>query len=1187
MAKTETVTVLFTDMVGSTGLLERLGPDGAERHRREHVGRLRAAVAAAGGREIKNLGDGLMVAFGSAAAGVTCALDMQRRVGAAATDPGAGSLRIGLSAGDAEVDGSDYFGTPVVEASRLCDAAGGGQILATELVRFLAGEHGSHTYVRHGPLDLKGFDRPVPVVEVRPDPRDAGAGRSDELDVPLPGLVAPAAPHPFVGRAAEWDTLEATWAAAARGARQAVLVGGEAGAGKTRLVTEFARVVHRRGGLVLFGLCSEDFELPYQPFVEALDHVFATGPPGDLLDVAEAGADELARLLPHLAPMSRAAPAAPTDAPSGSPTSAPPGGPTGDTDAERYRLHEAVAALLGALARWRPVLIVLDDLHWADRPTVQLLGALLRSASLTSLCLVGTYRSAPGDVGAPLREALPDLRRLPGVHRVALGGFDRAGIEQFVAALADQPVAADLEPLVNALLSSTDGNAFLISELWRHLVDTGRLRRPRGRWCIVGHLDAVESPEGVRDLVGQRLKALPAATRELLEVASVAGATFDVELVAAAHGTDAGTALEALQPALDSRFVEEAGRGVLRFAHALVQQSIEESLAASTRRRFHHQVGEALVGHPERARLDQIAHHYLAAVPMAPSTQAVSYARRAARAALRSIAYERAVDLLDAALPLAGDSAERVDLLLDLAEARMKAGDTMASLDAAAQAADLARRHRDGERLIRAAATYEEATWRGAHFGAEAERLVREALTHAADDTTRAHLLACRSRALAFSGRDDEALIQADEAITFARRLGDQAALCQALLGPLMTRWTPATAARQDDCAREAAAVADVLGDAEAQLYATNKMLIAPSLRGDLASTRRVLADHEQLTRRVGQPLFLLLEAQLRSTVALCEGRLDDAEAHAEEAGSWGHLLPHAGGAYGVQLFEIRRQQGRLDEARPFVEAVARMGREGATWQAGLAALYSELDMRDEAAKLLPDLVADDLAAVPRDSLWCGALSYLADAAAATGDREAAAVLYGAILPYRGHALVTPALSCHGAADRPLGVLAALLGRRRDAVAHLEAAVTFDDAGGARTWAAHSRYELGRLLAGQGRDREVERARGLLEDARAAAEDIGIPRLAERCRHELHALDAPAPASSPGDVSLTNRELAVLGLLADGRTNRQVGAELSISQHTVANHVRSILLKTGCRNRTEAAAWALRHGVASRGASPA
>jgi class 3 adenylate cyclase/DNA-binding CsgD family transcriptional regulator len=1162
MATIETVTILFTDMVGSTELIDRVGPEAAERTRREHVATLRAALAAAGGREIKNVGDGLMVAFGSAAAGVACALDMQRRVGAGPGGTDAGSLRIGISAGDADAEGSDYFGAPVVEASQLCGAATGGQILVTELVRLLTGQRGSHMYAPRGPLELKGFDRPVPVFEVSPDPQAASGCAAGDLEVPLPGLVSLAAQFPFVGRTAEWAELERTWVEASRGTRQAVLVGGEAGAGKTRLVTEFARAAHRRGALVLYGLCSDDFERPYQPFVEALDHLFATTDLGEALDLAGPGAPDLAKLLPRLG---------------GEEVIPTPGPSAGDSDAERYRLFEAVVELLGDLARRRPVLLVLDDLHWAGRPTMQLLEHLLRAAVVVSLCVVATYRSAPADMGEPLREALPDLRRLPGVRRVALGGFDRAGVEQFVAAIAGHDVGPELEPVVDALLANTDGNAFLISELWRHLVDKGRLARAGGRWRIVGQLDPVESPEAVRDVVAQRLAALPTPSRSLLEVAAVSGTSFDLELIADAAGMTPTEALGALEPALNSQLLEEADGGAFRFAHALVQRSVEDDLPASERRRRHLQVGEALVSRAAPP-LDQVAHHFLAAVPLAPAAVAATYARRAARDSLAAVAYEHAVSLLEAALPLAGNGEERADLLLDLAEARMKAGDTAGSVEAAGQAAGLARRRGDGDRLVRAAMLYEEATWRGARFGADAERLVRESLPYASDETTRVRLLACQSRALAFSGHDDAALATAEEAVASARRLDNRAALCQALLSPLYARWTPETFARQDGCAREASALAASLGDDESQLYAMDKMLIAPLLRGDLPEARRILIEHGHLAQRVRQPLFFLLESQVRSTVALCEGRLDDAEACAEEAGNWGHLLPNAVGGYGVQLFEIRRAQGRLDEARPFVEAVARLGREGATWRAGLVALYAELDMLDEAAAMLPALVTDDLAAVPRDSLWCGSLGYLADAAVATGDRDAAAVLYRLILPYRGQTLLTPPLSCHGAADRFLGTLASVLQRWRQAASHLEAAVAFDNRSGARTWAAHSRYELGRLLAGRRRRDDAERARVLLTDALSLADQIGMSRLAGRCRGELERLES-SPLGSPQDVGLTARETAVLRLLAEGCTNREVGAELSISQHTAANHVRAILLKTGCGNRTEAAAWALRRGL--------
>ena len=460
-----------------------------------------------------------------------------------------------------------------------------------------------------------------------------------------------------------------------------MLVGGEAGTGKTRMVTEFARVVHRRGGLVLYGLCTDDFELPYQPFVEALNHLLAVVDGDTARRLAGRGAGDLAKLLPRLG----------VDA-----------GTTvalGGSEADRFRLFEAVVEILANLGRLQPVLLVLDDLHWARRPTVQLLEHLLRSPGLSAVCVIVTYRNAPADVGEPLREALPDLRRLAGVQRVTVEGFDAPGVREYVGALAGHEVGRALEAVVKTFVATTGGNAFLISELWRHLVETGRLTRAQGRWTISGRLDVVESPEAVRDVVGKRLAVLPAATRSLLELAAVAGASFDLEVIADAASLSTTAALQALEPALAARLIEEAAGGTFRFGHALVQRSVEDSLPASERRLRHLHVGEALARR-HGDRLDELAHHFLAAVPLEPAPVAVGYARRAAHEALRTVAYEHAVSLLETALPLTTTESERADLLLDLAEARMKAGDTEGSTSASGErgAAGPQPRRRDGTR---------------------------------------------------------------------------------------------------------------------------------------------------------------------------------------------------------------------------------------------------------------------------------------------------------------------------------------------------------------------------------------------------------------------------------------------------------------------------------------------------------
>ncbi|HET6584822.1 MAG TPA: LuxR C-terminal-related transcriptional regulator [Nannocystaceae bacterium] len=279
-------------------------------------------------------------------------------------------------------------------------------------------------------------------------------------------------------------------------------------------------------------------------------------------------------------------------------------------------------------------------------------------------------------------------------------------------------------------------------------------------------------------------------------------------------------------------------------------------------------------------------------------------------------------------------------------------------------------------------------------------------------------------------------------------------------------------------------------------------------------------------------------------------------------------------------MFSIRREQGRLEEVRPFVEVVASAPQGVMAWRPGLAALYAELGLVDDARALLDDIVEDDLATVPRDSLWTGSLAYLADACIATAHATAAAVVYRNLLPYSGLAANASGLSAYGAIDRYLGQLADLLARPTDAARHLEAALRFDEGTGSPTWTAHSQYALGVLLSRRTRREGRVRAQQLIANAQTTAEALGMAALASRCRAALTAIDdVEIDAVDPG---LTARELAILRLVAQGKTNKAVGEDLHVSQHTVANHVRAILLKTGCANRAEASAWAQRRGLLGR-----
>ncbi len=322
-AGVETVTILITDLVGSTQLESRVGPIVAEHLREEHFGLLRDAVGEAGGREVKNTGDGLMVAFDSAAAAVSCAVSIQQRFerrNRSAAEPLL--IKAGVSAGDASTAEGDVFGMPVIEAARLCDRCAAGQILAKVLVAHLAAGRG-HAFVSLGVLDLKGLPEPLNAVEVQWEPAPA-------IGIALPERLRALPATAYVGRVAERERLTELWGQTREGSLRLALIGGEAGVGKTRLSTHLALDVHGQGATVLYGRCDEDLGVPYQAWAQALEHLVKEAPQRVLDAHVERFGGDLARLVPALRDR---VPELPSPRES-------------DPEAERYLLYAAVVGLL-------------------------------------------------------------------------------------------------------------------------------------------------------------------------------------------------------------------------------------------------------------------------------------------------------------------------------------------------------------------------------------------------------------------------------------------------------------------------------------------------------------------------------------------------------------------------------------------------------------------------------------------------------------------------------------------------------------------------------------------------------------------------------------------------------------------------------------------------------------------------
>jgi predicted ATPase/class 3 adenylate cyclase len=573
-AGVETVTILITDLVGSTQLESRVGPIVAEELREEHFGLLREAVGEAGGREVKNTGDGLMVAFPSAAAAVSCAVSIQQRFerrNRSAME--ALLIKAGVSSGDASTAGGDVFGMPVIEAARLCDSCSPGQILAKEIVGHLAAGR-AHAFTSVGALELKGLPGPLEAIEVVWEPA-VGAGTA------LPERLRELPATAYVGRVAERERLAELWGQTRNGSLRLALISGEAGVGKTRLSAQLALDAHLEGATVLYGRCDEDLGVPYQPWVQAVNHLVKEAPQR-VLDVhVERFGGDAARLIPALRDRVRELPSARGN----------------DPETDRYLLYAAVVGLLEEAGKPEPLLLVLDDLHWADAPTVSLLRHVVTAGRSIAVMVVGTYRDSDLSRDHPLTALLADLHRDRGGERMKLSGLQTGDVLSLIEALAGHELDEDGCALAEEITRETAGNPFFAGELLRHLMEAGAIvQEDGGRWHVVGEVAELGLPQSVREVIGRRVERLGSDARRALSAAAVIGRDFDLGVLLAVVDLPQPELLDLLDDAVAASLLQESSEraGRFTFVHALVAHTLYEDLGATRRALLHRQVAEAL-----------------------------------------------------------------------------------------------------------------------------------------------------------------------------------------------------------------------------------------------------------------------------------------------------------------------------------------------------------------------------------------------------------------------------------------------------------------------------------------------------------------------------------------------------------------------------------------------------------------
>jgi class 3 adenylate cyclase/tetratricopeptide (TPR) repeat protein len=1092
-----TATVLFTDLVGSTELRGRLGEEAADELRRKHDDLLTQVVEANSGRVVKGLGDGIMATFAGASDAVAATVTIQQGIDRFNRSGGNSTplaVRVGLSAGDVTFEDADVHGTPVVEAARLCAAAAGGEILASEMVRWLGRAGASQTFTSVGALELKGLAEPVPAVRVEWEPAVAST-------IPRPPMLTDVG-RVFVGRAAELERLDQLWKEAVAGERRVVFLAGEPGIGKTRLAAELAVRVHGDGALVLAGRCDEHLGLPYQPFVEALRHYLAHAPEPELGPYG----GELVRLVPEL--------------PERVPGLPPP--LRSDSDTESYRLFDAVAAWLAAIADDGPVLLVLDDLQWATKPTLLLLRHILHASHQARQLLIATYRDTEVGEQHPLKALLADLRRRGAVDRLPVSGFDASDVASFMEQTAGHGLDPDEFELAQAIYQETEGNPFFVRELWRHLVETGAMEQRKGRWTTRLPVDDLGIPEGVRDVVGTRLSRLSPDVNDVLRIAAVIGNEFDPAVVEVAGGVDEELLVCALEEAASARLILEASpTGRYRFAHALVRDTLYDDLSQARRRAYHRRVAEAVETVHARNHDDHIAalayHWAQGAATPADVSRAAGFATRVGHRALNQLAhdeaarhYQQAIQLLD----MAGDSADetrRIDLLIALAEAKHRAADPTYRADLL-DAAQRAERLGDADRLARAGLAGSGGLWDtddcDDHLvpqyvdlipisfivDAERVRILESALRARANrpDVTQAHLLAALAAALIYDTDRDRRRQLSDAAVALARELGDPRTLARVLLARLGAIWHPATVAERRAIAAELGELAIGLGEPFLQVWAS---LFSYEAAMEDTAVEEATAHLEGAWRSASQVEHALswLAAYPRAGRSLLAGRLNEAELVARQAleiGLANHPLHGVPMYFGIVRFQIRLEQGRLDEKLVGrLAAVAADTRYPVTL-AMLAQAYCELGRWDEAREPF-EAVAAHLTDLPHDPNWIVTLARTAVACAELGETSSAQRLYDLLQPYSAQ-LTGQGVVWLGSIAHYLALLASTLGRADDAEAHFAEAALTHERIGAPTWLARTRLEWARMLLTRHRPGDADRARELLDQALATARELGL-----------------------------------------------------------------------------------------------
>lgn len=1037
-AKWVEVTCCFTDIQGSTQLLRDLGPARYQRAVNEHFAVLRQALRRHGGDEFGTSGDGMFMAFSEPDEAVTAALEVQRSFADIRLGNGTAlRVRMGLHTGPAVPDAAEGFvGLTVHEAARIMSAAHGGQVLLSARTASLVPSANTWNL---GTFLLKDIEEPMELHQLR----------HDDLAANFPPVRARSALHRsfpdelatelFVGRSLELESLLEAWHTSRTGRMGAALVGGEAGIGKTALVGRLAIGAYGEGATVLYGRSRKGLTVPYQSFADALTRWTASASDDDLGGIVNRWGSYLSGLLPDLVTRFGVKPLPPV---------AEPG---------LHRLHQlqGFSELLSAVASTAPVLLVLDDMQWADASSVQLLNELTHSGSALSALIVVIYRDTDVELTSPFETALWALQQTPHVRRINLGGLSTDDVAKLIVEHGED---------ARSLHRLTGGNPFLLRQM-----------------LTTGAADLIDRPHLVGDLVAARSASLGQQARSALATASVVGSEFGLDVLAFVTGLTVAELLEVVEKCARAQLIEETGPGRFRFTHDLVWETVYSELSASRIAYYHGLIGDAIERQQTSdSELPVLAYHYSRALDGNRKLRGINYALAAGAQAWQRLAFEAAIQEFDAALATLDDMMRddvtlRMDLLFERGRAGAAAGavywergiaDLWTVVDLAEEAGDVLRATRAVIELSGSTVT---ASGDARLLDQQLRCLAR--LEGTSEETTqRSLLLAARGRYLAHSaGEATEGRRLSGEALQLARQLDDPVVLRHALgsqLGscigePIPERW---------GWNAEFLQLAELTGSRADAVIAHRHYVALAAETGDAETLRAEVSKCDELRFEAFQALaFDHLEVAERLALkGIEEARLGE-----------------AAGQLGIVLW----WRDRLDVSIASYEALLQAQPALDAPRAALALVLAASGQRTRAVSVLQSLAPGGVLHLRDDTYTNSVLAVMTEAVYALDDSDLAAQLLVQMAPLTGRLVTMRYIAALGAADRYLAMHHALLGRFDVAFDAFAKALDLELRFGSPTLASQTRLAYAQALARAG---QIAEAACQVDAARRAAEETGV-----------------------------------------------------------------------------------------------